>query len=78
VEFTITSNGVHWAYSVNAADRSIQPEPLQNLSNLVKAQLIFFSTAAETLSVSNLAFPATAASSSEQTNGDCEVKIVLY
>ncbi|GFZ43473.1 hypothetical protein JCM24511_01193 [Saitozyma sp. JCM 24511] len=26
------------------------PEPLQNLSNLVKAQLIFFSTAAETLS----------------------------
>lgn len=29
-----------------------QPEPLQNLSNLVKAQLIYFSTAAETLSVS--------------------------
>jgi hypothetical protein len=28
-----------------------QPEPLQNLSNLVNAQLIFFSTAAETLSV---------------------------
>lgn len=26
------------------------PEPLQNLSNLVKAQLIFYSTAAETLS----------------------------
>ncbi|KIR67766.1 cytoplasmic protein [Cryptococcus bacillisporus CA1873] len=26
------------------------PEPLQNLSNLVKAQLIYFSTAAETLS----------------------------
>lgn len=26
------------------------PEPLQNLSSLVKAQLIFFSTAAETLS----------------------------
>lgn len=30
----------------------LQPEPLQNLSNLVKAQLIYFSTAAETLSVS--------------------------
>lgn len=29
-----------------------QPEPLQNLSNLVKAQLIYHSTAAETLSVS--------------------------
>lgn len=28
----------------------VQPEPLQNLSNLVKAQLIYFSTAAETLS----------------------------
>lgn len=27
-----------------------QPEPLQNLSSLVKSQLIFFSTAAETLS----------------------------
>lgn len=34
--------------------RFSQPEPLQNLSNLVKAQLIFFSTAAETLSVSRL------------------------
>ncbi|KAK4686282.1 hypothetical protein P7C73_g3846, partial [Tremellales sp. Uapishka_1] len=29
---------------------SFQPEPLQNLSSLVKAQLIYFSTAAETLS----------------------------
>jgi hypothetical protein len=29
-----------------------QPEPLKNLSSLVKAQLIYFSTAAETLSVS--------------------------
>lgn len=28
----------------------VQPEPLQNLSNLVKAQLIYYSTAAETLS----------------------------
>lgn len=29
---------------------NVQPEPLQNLSNLVKAQLIYYSTAAETLS----------------------------
>lgn len=28
----------------------VQPEPLQNLSNLVKAQLIYYSTAAEALS----------------------------
>lgn len=33
-----------------------QPEPLQNLSNLVKAQLIYHSTAAETLSVSFFAY----------------------
>ncbi len=29
----------------------LQPEPLQNLSSLVKAQLIYYSTAAEVLSV---------------------------
>jgi hypothetical protein len=75
--FLKLSNVVHWACSVNAADRSIQPEPLQNLSNLVKAQLIFFSTAAETLSVSDHALAAPAASSSEHANGHCDVKSVL-
>lgn len=35
-----------------------QPEPLQNLSALVKAQLIYFSTAAEALSVSLSALPS--------------------
>jgi len=40
-------------YRTNLASTAdVQPEPLQNLSNLVKAQLIYFSTAAETLSVS--------------------------
>ncbi len=34
---------------IHSRDRADQqPEPLQNLSNLVKAQLIFYSTAAET------------------------------
>lgn len=46
----------HSAPNIHDADlpRLIQPEPLQNLSSLVKAQLIYFSTAAETLSVSLL------------------------
>lgn len=59
---------------MNVADRSLQPEPLQNLSNLVKAQLIFFSTAAETLSVSDQAISAGAAPSRHQVNGDRDVE----
>lgn len=61
VQNTETAIGLMKAVLENVSDNEFillrpqltsQPEPLQNLSNLVKAQLIFHSTAAETLSVS--------------------------